>query len=369
MESKIQTSNTLLNPVSPMSGNSPSPQWRERINLISDALLQRALSIPSELAMAASVNPWLEREILYPRYQKRLIAHQPKIQEMEANLSAMDQKIVNTLRQDGICVTSLTELDLPLNLQLWHGAQAVASQLAHLATTPKYATKHTLTGEAHQLTDYPAIFWWGAQERLLHIVEAYLGLPVAYDSLSFYYSLADGRHAGPRKWHRDREDWRMIKIGIYLNDVDEFGGPFECTTPEANQFLREHVDYPFQVLKESELRQRWATQFGTDDQEESLLEKPWRKTCTGKAGTVIFVDTATYYHRGKPPVHQDRAALFFGYFAQHPQRPFICERSPLSRYQIRELSQNLSPAAQKAALWTNYLPPIVKFFPKNRLKV
>ncbi|MEI6428546.1 MAG: hypothetical protein WCO45_09195 [Pseudanabaena sp. ELA607] len=355
----------------------PPLSWQEKAGLVGDALRQRGLSIPSELAMAASSHPWIAQKMLYPRYQKRLIAYQSQIRQIESDLNTADTQIVASLRQNGICVTNLAELDLPLNKEFWQSGQAIAAELALLAKMPKYATKHTLTGDASQLMRYPALFWWGAQERLLKIVEAYLELPVAYDALSFYYSLADGRDAGPRKWHRDREDWRMIKIGIYLNDVDELGGPFECMTPSANHFLREQVDYPFQVFKESELLSRWPERFSHefnnrenhDQASKSQINQPWRTSCTGKAGTVIFVDTASYYHRGKPPIMQDRAAIFFGYFAQRPQRPFFCERSPLSRNQIKALSQNLSPLSQKVALWPNNLHPLAKLCPKNRLKV
>ena len=178
----------------------PLVQWGERVQLISDGLLQRALSIPSELAMMASINPWVEQQLLYPRYQKRLLAHQSTVQRIEEEMNSADRAILKSLRQDGICVTSLADLNLSLNDEFWSSAHCVAAELAHLATMPKYATKHTLTGAAHQLMRYPSIFWWGAQERLLNIVEAYLGLPAAYDSLSFYYSLADGRDAGPRKY-------------------------------------------------------------------------------------------------------------------------------------------------------------------------
>ena len=36
-----------------------------------------------------------------------------------------------------------------------------------------------------------------------------------------YIVYADAKESGPRKWHIDKEDWQMIKIGVYINDVDE----------------------------------------------------------------------------------------------------------------------------------------------------
>jgi hypothetical protein len=218
--------------------------------------------------------------------------------------------------------------------------------------------KHTLTANDDQLMRYPDIFFWGAQKRLVNIVENYLKLPVAYDSLSYYYSVADGKDMGPRKWHRDKEDWKMIKIGVYFNDVDENGGPFQCVHPEINEFLYEAVQPKYRIMTHQELQQ--------------LLpegKSNWYTSCTGSAGTVVFVDTAKYYHRGKPPIATDRSALFFGYFSRRPKNPFFCGRSPLSRTQLRSLAESLPSDLRDCVNWRDSLPGIGGWVPKNRLKV
>ncbi|MEE3715428.1 hypothetical protein V2H45_01565 [Tumidithrix elongata RA019] len=227
-----------------------------------------------------------------------------------------------------------------------------------MSLTPLHKGKHTLTANAEQLMRYPEIFFWGAEKRLLNIVENYLKLPVAYDSLSYYYSIADGKDLGPRKWHRDKEDWKMVKIGIYLNDVDEYGGPFECVYPEINKFLHQTVQPKYRVMKHQELQQHLPDP-----------KSNWFTSCTGSAGTVVFVDTAMYYHRGKPPIAMDRAALFFGYFSRRPKNPYFCGRSPLSRNQLHYLSEFLPPDLYDYVNWKDSLPGIGRWIPKNRLKV
>jgi hypothetical protein len=227
-----------------------------------------------------------------------------------------------------------------------------------MSLTPLHQGKHTLTANADQLMRYPEIFFWGAERRLLNIVENYLKLPVAYDSLSYYYSLADGKDLGPRKWHRDKEDWKMVKIGVYFNDVDQQGGPFECVHPEINELLFQKVDPKYRVMKHQELQEYLPEP-----------ESDWFTSCTGSAGTVIFVDTAKFYHRGKPPVATDRSALFFGYFSRRPKNPYFGGRSPLSRDQLRLLSESLDPDLRDCVNWRDSVPGIGGWVPKNRLKV
>jgi hypothetical protein len=70
-------------------------------------------------------------------------------------------------------------------------------------------------------------------------------------------------------------------------------------------------------------------------------------TCTRKAGTVIFADTAALYHRGKPASARDRCAIFFNYMNRAPLRPFSCERSTISRAQTRRLAASV-PQRQRS---------------------
>jgi len=107
------------------------------------------------------------------------------------------------------------------------------------------------------------------------------------------------------------------------------------------------------------------------DQAEALIPKgsPFFTSHTGAAGTVIFADTARYYHRGKPPIRSDRAAVFFGYFARPPRHPFLCERSRLSRAQITQLVADLPQVERDTALWMQSVPIPIRWIPKNIIEV
>jgi hypothetical protein len=179
---------------------------------------------------------------------------------------------------------------------------------------------------------HPTIFRWGLAELILQIVECYVGLPVGYDGLSYYYSVADGQEARPRQWHRDREDRRMLKVALYVHDVDNQGDPFQSMLPECSRLVGDPRRYQYRPLTEERLLRRLP-----DGSEMKSV------TCTGPTGTIFFADTAQYYHRGKPPVLTDRSAIFFSYFARPPRHPFLCHRSPLSPRQIRDLVDDMTP--------------------------
>jgi len=328
-----------------------------------DKLLQRAVSVPSDVALFISNLDVVEQKILYPRHQKSIQEYAPLINRPAPETPQIVRNIVRDLEQYGISITNLDHLSIPHSDRFLRAAQNISQELKHKSRLPLHLGKHTLNITDEQIMRYPELFLWGADIKLLQIIENYLKLPVAYDGLSYYYSIPDGRESGPRKWHRDKEDWRMIKIGVYINDVNEDGGPFECMTPNANEFIN-------QTWRSKSLR-RYKTAFHHEI--EAILPEHmqgnWYKSCIGESGTVIFVDTARYYHRGRPPIKFERSAIFFGYCSRQPRHPFFCGRSPLSDLQLRHMASLLPEEIRDCVTWRDRLTGLAKWIPKNRLKV
>ena len=77
-----------------------------------------------------------------------------------------------------------------------------------------------------RLMDFPEIYMWGLERRLLDLIENYVGLPIRYHGADLRREVADGKLNDVRQWHIDAEDRRMFKCILYLNDVEEGGGPF-----------------------------------------------------------------------------------------------------------------------------------------------
>lgn len=320
---------------------------------LANRLLNKVLSIPSDAACKLNSNDLFEQSVLLPRYQNLLRQHKEHLPKLGAD----ELNIVEQLEQNGVCITSLDALSIPDSQKLLEAAQPITNELAQQSRSPSHTGKHTLMANADQLLAHPEIISWGLSGRILKIVECYLGLPVGYGALSFYYSVADGRDAGPRIWHRDKEDWKMVKVGVYLNDVDEFGGPFQCVKSDINKLLIETLP-KYKGLTNSELEQLLRT--NTPD---------YLTSCIGKSGTVIFTDTARCYHRGKPPLQTDRSAIFFHYFSYRPKNPFYCDRSPLSSQQILDFNKQLPPHLQGYLTWREQYPDIGRYIPKNYMRV
>ncbi|WP_336966289.1 hypothetical protein [Sphingobium aquiterrae] len=194
-------------------------------------------------------------------------------------------------------------------------------------------------------TRYASIYRWGLDPRLLALAQAYLQCPVAYDGCELVYTPAIAGEGGARTWHRDREDWRVLKLIVYLNDVDDGGAPFQILN--GGLFGDDQSGQTaFPLMKEADVVRALGCPIG----------KEHVTTCCGSAGTVVLVDGVRYFHRRKPPGHQPRYAAMFSYFSRQPRNPFYCNRSHLGGAQIRAMTADLSDDQQRAARWREALP-------------
>lgn len=282
-------------------------------------------------------------------YRRALANHR----RMVPTLSPADQEIVDTLERDGIYISSLDCLGLPDSREAVRIGQALSIEFSAEAHQQAINGVEFNMVPPERIVVNPRIFAWGLSDRLLDIAEAYLGVPAAYDGMQIIYTVADGREISTRRWHRDWEDRRMLKIAIYLNDVDEDGGPFEAVKGPRRA---DDDEFDYGLMSDEDLRGMFGE--GFDDRVTS---------CTGRTGTVLFVDTARQYHRGRPATGADRAAIFYSYFAKRPRHPFFCERSGLSRTQIERLSRHLNPRQRAAALWRRGLPIWLRMIPSARV--
>lgn len=312
--------------------------------------LKRLASVPAQIAGYLSNLPFIEENILYPRYLKALREHERAL----PTLNDMDAKIVDELVRSGICMTSLESLAIPNTANIFKAATKIKERLKEIASLPVNQNSSTIYATADLLMSYPELFYWGLDERLLKIAERYLGVPVAYDGILFTLSIADGTEHGVRTWHRDVEDRHMVRICVYLNDVDENGGPFQFMQSDTNSQIG-NLDKD----KDTSLYDKTPRTLSSHSTSDCI------KTCTGPAGTVVFADTARHYHRGKPPTQSNRFAIFFTYFSRRPLHPYFCHRSVLSGTHLRHLTENICAEQRACVLWDKNLPNLVKWIPKK----
>ena len=111
----------------------------------------------------------------------------------------------------------------------------------------------------------------------------------------------EGSRGSGEGWHKD-SSFRQFKAILYLNDVHENNGPFQLIAKShgLKHYLRD--------MRAGGLRFRHL-RISDDQVERILAPAPDRlTTITGRAGTLILVDTASI-HRGRPPVKGVRYAL------------------------------------------------------------
>ena len=247
------------------------------------------------------------------------------------------------LERTGVVQLPLAAPDLPDASALLRAGQRLVTD--HAAALSSAATRSDFVlVPPDALLHTPEVYRFGLDERVLDLVEDYLGEPVGYDGVTIQYTPADGREASTRVWHSDREDRRMIKVIIYLNDVFEDDGPFELFPME-----RDRLDHD---------RLRNSYVLSPSDKDELIDRNPDAKvvSCMGAAGTAILADTARFYHRGRPAVRSARAAIFFSYFSARPKHPYYCNRTGLSPLQLKTLLHGLNRRQREAALWRQRLP-------------
>ena len=262
-------------------------------------------------------------------YKWRLFQHIKKVPA----LNLTNQCIVDSLRKEGAFITSLEALSLPMNEQL---LDAVKTILPNNPKSPAFEDQYVYHVSSAEIIKNSEIFLWGLQERLFDIAENYLGVPVAYRGLFFQKDFANEQQVHTRLWHKDPEDHRLLKIAVYLNDVNSESGPFE--------YIPKHFNAQLSPLKKKLL-------FSDAEVAEHLDPSNW-VSCTGLAGTVVFFDSHHVFHRGKMPIKSHRDAIFFNYHSRQPIKVFSDHwKAPFSPDELLVLSQTLSPRQKASVFW------------------
>lgn len=122
-------------------------------------------------------------------------------------------------------------------------------------------------------------------------VTQFLGAKPTISYMTSWWSMPRGGDAeGPENFHRDWDDYRFVKLFLYLTDVDENSGPhaFVRGSHESDRLME---------------RRRFS-----DEEVEAAFPAEDRMIITGPAGS-HFLETTFGVHRGIPPV-SDRRLIF-----------------------------------------------------------
>jgi hypothetical protein len=133
-------------------------------------------------------------------------------------------------------------------------------------------------------------FRTAASHRLLDLANAYLEMWSKLEYIDVWYSVpqpADAARISSQRWHRDYNDQHLLKVFLYLVDVDESMGPFQYVP--GSQPGGQYADaWPWEPLGKN---------YPTEEELEALIPSSSVRAFTAPQGTLIFCNTAGF-HRG-----------------------------------------------------------------------
>lgn len=158
---------------------------------------------------------------------------------------------------------------------------------------------HVAEFHTEHILECPDVLAVANHPRLLAAAARYLGCKPTISNLSIWWSLpADGTAQEAENFHRDVDDWRFVKLFVYLSDVGPGGGPhcFVRGSHRSWRFVRKRR------IDDAEV----SAVFAADD----MLQ------IQGKAGDAFLEDTFGL-HKGQPP-RSDRRLLFQVEYSVNP---------------------------------------------------
>ncbi len=262
-------------------------------------------------------------------YQKNVEAYALNIPP----LSTTDLNLVEKLKHEGVVITSLENLGIPSHPDLYKAAKNLMQELSAIISDHHQIVIHA---SSQQIMKYPEIFLWGLEQRLLNISENYFGVPVAYHGAYVRRDIGNQIERESRLWHIDKEARRILKIIVYLNDVNENNSPFQYLPQSLTAKVADALKYKSGYI--------------LDQSMQKVISPTQYKSCIGAAGTVVFAATSSIFHRGKIPINNDRFTIFFDYSCRLKNHSFYGESS-LPHSDLILLSKNLSEAQKQCIFW------------------
>jgi hypothetical protein len=229
---------------------------------------------------------------------RRLLAeHPPK-------LDGLQSELVRRLRADGIVQVELAQL---FSSDLW---ERLAGDAATFTREVEHRLKENSESGARtkarkggaggfiqrryekgvELGPEDPWLQTAISPRLLDVVNAYLGLWAKLTYCDQWYTVPvpeGASRTASQNWHRDHADKHLVKVFVYLSDVDSDAGPFEYLPGSTG-------DGPYASL--------WPWAPGEDhyppmDEFQERIPPSAIRTLTGPAGTMILCNTSGF-HRG-----------------------------------------------------------------------
>jgi hypothetical protein len=257
-----------------------------------------------------------------PTAKKRFAADKPALDDDQ-------REIVDSLRAEGLAVVPFSKL---FDDALWNDlaassadfAQETENELRKEEEAPSEAVlKARKKGSKKQYlrrsyapgpVDLPLDNPWmrlGVSPRMLDIVNTYLELWSKLSYVDQWYTVpmmdAESDRIASQRWHRDYNDQYLVKVFLYMNDVDEGSGPFEYV-PRSHIGGDRYGDvFPWEPFGED--------LYPPSEELQRRIPPDATKLLTAPRGTMIFCDT-TGFHRGGFATENRRIMGVYNYVSQ-----------------------------------------------------
>lgn len=203
-----------------------------------------------------------------------------------------------TWPRDGTCKTALADLkkeglamlpplvpraEVKRIADYFHGNMVAAPDGARLPVEQIPAGVAAADYSLETVLACPGLLTLVNAPRVLRIAADYLGCKPTISSIGVRWTFPFGREATRfQSFHRDVDDWRFLKLFIYLSDVDAGSGP--------HSFVRRSHNAAFGLIMRAYTQLEIETRFGAQK----------IATVTGPMGTTFMADTLGVHCGGRP---------------------------------------------------------------------
>jgi Phytanoyl-CoA dioxygenase (PhyH) len=265
-------------------------------------------------------------------------------QWMRKPLRAVHEQLLGDLRRDGIVITSVGELMgntclfEELESAAWKYEGALADEIGkarmEVDTPGNKSYLFTLLGHRFLLNPDDIFVRFTLQPEILDVVNSYFGMLTRLRYYDIWHTFPT--QAPPRQsqlWHRDPEDRYILKMFVYLTDVDEGAGPLSYAPgTHAQGAVKTAVES--QLVREGHLMVRRSD----DAQVDAVVPKEHWITAIGPRGTVVLVDTRGY-HKGGLARERERILFTCMFNSQAGDDPEVFERKlPFPNYSDKAIA-------------------------------
>lgn len=283
-------------------------------------------------------------------------------QNDRSQLTAEAHRVLSNLNRDGIAVTTAEDLLGPKSVypEMEAAVAVLEEQLATELRDKRRKAGDTsalgqktflyhLLGKKPLLDEKSVFARFALQNGILDVVNSYFGMFTRLREYNVWHTFASDAPARESQlWHRDREDRLILKVFVYLNDIDEGAGPFTYAPGT-------HQKGPIQTTPES--YDENGVRRTTDEQMARVVPADRWIRATGRKSSIIFTDTHGY-HKGGHAITRDRIMYTSMFTSPASESGELMER-PTRPAVFTDLARTVAMAPPRRRFWFS-LPPAAR---------